>query len=124
MKLVSYNIQYGFGSDGRYDLARAAKVVGGADIIALQEVERHWLRSNEDDQPEILSRLLPDYYWVYGPAFDMDASEKLDGRVINRRRSSALCFCRSCRSSGRGCTRCRCAARSDRSIRETRHLNA
>jgi endonuclease/exonuclease/phosphatase family metal-dependent hydrolase len=86
MKLVSYNIQYGFGSDGRYDLARAAKVVGGADIIALQEVERHWLRSNEDDQPEILSRLLPDYYWVYGPAFDMDASEKLDGRVINRRR--------------------------------------
>ena len=74
MKLVSYNIQYGFGSDGRYDLARAAKVVAGADIIALQEVERFWQRSNEDDQPAILGRLLPDHYWVYGPAFDMDAS--------------------------------------------------
>ncbi|RUX06698.1 EEP domain-containing protein, partial [Mesorhizobium sp. M2A.F.Ca.ET.037.01.1.1] len=75
MKLISYNIQYGYGSDGRYDLSRAARLVDGADIIALQEVERHWLRTNEDDQPEVLSRLLPDYYWVYGPAFDMDASE-------------------------------------------------
>lgn len=86
MKLISYNIQYGFGSDGRYNLERAARIVAGADIIALQEVERHWLRSNEDDQPEILSRLLSDYYWVYGPAFDMDASVLRDGRIHNRRR--------------------------------------
>lgn len=86
MKLVSYNIQYGFGSDGRYDLSRAARIVAGADIIALQEVERHWQRSNYDDQPELVSRLLPDYHWVYGPAFDMDASEQRDGRLINRRR--------------------------------------
>ncbi|MBB6413167.1 endonuclease/exonuclease/phosphatase family protein [Mesorhizobium sangaii] len=86
MKLVSYNIQYGFGSDGRYDLSRAARLVAGADIIALQEVERHWQRSNDDDQPELISRLLPDYHWVYGPAFDMDASERRDGRLINRRR--------------------------------------
>ena len=86
MKLVSYNIQYGFGSDGRYDLTRAARVVAGADIIALQEVERFWQRSNEDDQPEILGRLLPDHYWVYGPAFDMDASFRSDGRIVNRRR--------------------------------------
>lgn len=86
MKLVSYNIQYGFGGDGQYDLTRAARIVDGADIIALQEVERHWQRSNFDDQPEILSRLLPDYHWVYGPAFDMDASERLDGRIVNRRR--------------------------------------
>ncbi|MER8691309.1 endonuclease/exonuclease/phosphatase family protein [Mesorhizobium opportunistum] len=86
MKLVSYNIQYGFGSDGCYDLSRAARIVAGADIIALQEVERHWQRSSFDDQPELLSRLLPDYHWVYGPAFDMDASERRDGRLINRRR--------------------------------------
>ncbi|CCV16115.1 endonuclease/exonuclease/phosphatase family protein [Mesorhizobium sp. STM 4661] len=86
MKLVSYNIQYGFGGDGRYDLARCAKVVAGADIIALQEVERHWQRTNEDDQPELLSRLLPGYYWVYGPAFDMDVSTPHEGRILNRRR--------------------------------------
>ncbi|MBZ9680435.1 endonuclease/exonuclease/phosphatase family protein [Mesorhizobium sp. CO1-1-2] len=86
MKLVSYNIQYGFGSDGRYDLSRAARLVAGADIIALQEVERHWQRSDFDDQPERLSQLLPGYHWVYGPAFDMDASELRDGRLVNRRR--------------------------------------
>jgi endonuclease/exonuclease/phosphatase family metal-dependent hydrolase len=86
VKLVSYNIQYGFGGDGRYDLARAARVVEGADIIALQEVERHWLRTNDDDQPALLSKMLPDYHWVYGPAFDMDASLRESGRIVNRRR--------------------------------------
>ena len=33
MKLVSYNIQYGFGSDGRYDLERIARIVDGADSV-------------------------------------------------------------------------------------------
>jgi endonuclease/exonuclease/phosphatase family metal-dependent hydrolase len=86
VKLVSYNIQYGFGGDGRYDLARTARVVDGADIIALQEVERHWRRTNDDDQPAVLASLLPDYHWVYGPAFDMDASTRENGRLVNRRR--------------------------------------
>jgi endonuclease/exonuclease/phosphatase family metal-dependent hydrolase len=86
VKLVSYNIQYGFGADGRYDLARAARLVDGADVIALQEVERHWRRTGEDDQPAMLSALLPGYHWVYGPAFDMDASRREGDRVVNRRR--------------------------------------
>ena len=86
MKLVSYNIQYGFGKDGNYNLEPIADVVEGADIIALQEVERHWCRTNFDDQPHILSSLLQDYYYVYGPAFDMDASTLETGRIINRRR--------------------------------------
>ena len=34
MKLVSYNIQYGYGADGRYDLPRTARVLDGADVIA------------------------------------------------------------------------------------------
>ena len=86
MKLLSYNIQYGFGSDGIYDLTRAARVIDGADVIALQEVERHWSRSGHDDQPALLEALLPHYYTAYGPAFDMDASIHDGGRVINRRR--------------------------------------
>jgi len=87
VKLVSYNIQYGFGADGLYDLSRAAQIVADADVIALQEVERFWRRSGEDDQPAILSRLLPEHHYVYGPAFDMDASVRDgDGRLVNRRR--------------------------------------
>ncbi len=51
MKIVTYNIKFGLGKDGRFDLERIASEVDGADIIALQEVERHWQRSGNDDQP-------------------------------------------------------------------------
>ena len=78
MKLLSYNIQYGFGSDGRYDLPRVAEVLKTADIIACQEVDRHWSRSNHDDQPARLQSLLPGYYAAYGPGFDMDAATPQD----------------------------------------------
>jgi endonuclease/exonuclease/phosphatase family metal-dependent hydrolase len=42
MKIVSYNIHYAIGKDERYDLERVVNAVEGADIIALQEVERHY----------------------------------------------------------------------------------
>jgi len=42
MKIVTYNIQWGRGRDGEIDLDRIARTKQGADIIALQEVERHW----------------------------------------------------------------------------------
>ncbi len=86
MKLLSYNIQYGFGADGHYDLARAARVIAKADIAAIQEVDRHWSRSDFDDQPALLQALLPDHYSAYAPGFDMDASFHLHGRIVNRRR--------------------------------------
>jgi len=87
VKLVSYNTQYSKGKDGRYDLERIAKTLEGADVIALQEVDRFWPRTGMIDQPAELAALLPNYYWVYGPAFNMDASEAgADGAVINRRR--------------------------------------
>ena len=87
MKLVGYNIQYTKGRDGRYDTARVAASLNGADIIALQEVERNWPRTAMADQAADLAALLPGYYWVYRPAFDMDASEvSPDGTVVNRRR--------------------------------------
>ncbi len=87
MKLVSYNIQYGRGKDGRFDLERIAEEVSGADVIALQEVERYWTRSGSVDQPSELARLLPGHYWVYGSGLDLDASTvDSNGRIVNRRR--------------------------------------
>ncbi len=87
MKIVTYNIQFGLGKDGRNDLSRIAREVKGADIIALQEVERNWQRSAEVDQPELLGEILEHYYWVYGPYFDVDASRpRSDGSVKNVRR--------------------------------------
>ena len=87
MKLVTYNIQHSKGKDGHYDLGRISRALDGADIITLQEVERNWPRTGMADQPADLASLMPGYYWVYGPGFDMDASEVSDdGVVINRRR--------------------------------------
>ena len=87
MKIVSYNIQFGLGKDGHYDLERTASEVAGADIICLQEVERHWQRSGNIDQPEKLGHYLDRYYWVFGPYFDVDAStRKPDGTIANTRR--------------------------------------
>ena len=87
MKAVTYNIRYGLGLDNRYDLERIANAVRGADIIGLQEVERFWHRSGMTDQPKRLGELLHDYYWVYCPSFDVDASTiDANGGIINRRR--------------------------------------
>jgi endonuclease/exonuclease/phosphatase family metal-dependent hydrolase len=87
VQLVSYNIQYGLGKDGRYDLERIAAAVADADIIALQEVERFWQRSGMVDQPAEIARRLPDFHWIYGANLDMDASKTDDeGRPTHRRR--------------------------------------
>lgn len=86
MKVVSYNIQYGLGADGRYDLARIAGEIEDADVIALQEVDRFWKRSGMVDSPQVLSDHLPDHYWVYGANLDMNAGWIADGRKISRRK--------------------------------------
>ena len=87
MKLASYNIHFGLGMDGRYDLPRIADAVRGADIIALQEVERFFRRSGMTDQVAEFAALLPGYYWIYGEGLDVDASIVTpDGQVENRRR--------------------------------------
>jgi len=86
MRLVSYNIQYGVGKDWTCDLARIARAVDGADVIALQEVVRHLPMTQSGDQPAEIAALLPGYYWVYGAGVDLDSSEPgEDGAVVNRR---------------------------------------
>ena len=88
MKIVTYNIQYARGRDDRIDLERIATAVDSADVIGLNEVERFWPRNGATvDQAAELGALLPNYYWVYGPYFDMDASKRsADGTIVNRRR--------------------------------------
>ncbi len=96
MKLVSYNIQYGRGRDGVFDLQRIATAIAGADVIALQEVERYWQRSGMVDQPREIADLLGDYHWVYGAGLDVDASQHDGhGKLHNRRRQFGnLLLCR------------------------------
>jgi endonuclease/exonuclease/phosphatase family metal-dependent hydrolase len=87
VRFVSYNIQFSRGRDGRYDLARIAAAVDGAEVIALQEVVRGWPQLDRVDQVAGLAELLPGYHWIYAPALDLDDSEtRPDGMVHNRRR--------------------------------------
>lgn len=87
MKLVSYNIQYGLGQDGIYNVERIADVIRHADIIALQEVERYWQRSGMMDQAAVLSGLLPEHYGIFAANLDMHAGFKdSQGRLVSRRR--------------------------------------
>jgi endonuclease/exonuclease/phosphatase family metal-dependent hydrolase len=86
MKLVTYNTQYGVGRDGRFDLERIAKEVEGADIIALQEVTRNFARNGGVDMVEGLAALLPDYFYAFGPAMDLDfGATDSEGRPLNKR---------------------------------------
>ena len=86
MKLVTYNTQYGVGRDEGFDLQRIATEVEGADIIALQEVTRNFARNGGVDMVEGLAALLPDYFYAFGPAMDLDfGAADSEGRPLNKR---------------------------------------
>ena len=86
MKFVSYNIQFGRGLDGIVDYGRIADTVRGADVIALQEVERYFPRTGYTDQVHEIAARLKGYHWVYGAGVDIDADQALaDGTIVHRR---------------------------------------
>jgi endonuclease/exonuclease/phosphatase family metal-dependent hydrolase len=72
VRLVTFNIHHGVGDDGRHDLPRLAQVLAAADadVICLQEVDRHFGDRSEDvDQGLLLARAL-DMQLAWGPALD------------------------------------------------------
>jgi len=86
VKIATYNIQYGVGQDGRYDLGRTVAELQGQDIICLQEVTTGWATCNRDRQPEILAKAL-NLYSVYAPAWEVDDSHcDAQGVITNARR--------------------------------------
>jgi endonuclease/exonuclease/phosphatase family metal-dependent hydrolase len=74
--VVSFNIHHGAGVDGNVDLDRVASAIRatGADIVGLQEVDRHFdQRSQYQDQIEELAELL-DMRSAFGASIDLDPS--------------------------------------------------
>jgi endonuclease/exonuclease/phosphatase family metal-dependent hydrolase len=73
LTFATYNIHHGEGTDGKLDLERIAKLVQPADIIALQEVDRHFgPRSQYVDQAQWLAERLG-YHYAYAANLDFDA---------------------------------------------------
>jgi endonuclease/exonuclease/phosphatase family metal-dependent hydrolase len=86
VKIATYNIQYGVGQDGRYDLGRTVAELKDQDIICLQEVTTGWATCNRDRQPDLLAKAL-NLYAVYAPAWEVDDSHRdADGVISNARR--------------------------------------
>jgi len=77
MKLLSWNIQWGRGMDGRVDLARILQTIrqlGDFDVICLQEVAVNFPGlpgSRGEDEVAELSAGLPGYTAIYGAATDV-----------------------------------------------------
>lgn len=86
MKLASYNIQYGIGIDGQYDIARIIDAVRDADVIALQEVTRNNPRNGGRDMVAEIRAQLPGHFCAYGPNFEAEiGSHVRDGRAVDVR---------------------------------------
>lgn len=91
MRLLTWNIQWGRGMDGRVDLARIQATIaahGEFDVICLQEVAVNFTElpgSQGEDEVCELYRLFPEHLPVYGPAVDLPAADggrKLFGNLI------------------------------------------
>jgi endonuclease/exonuclease/phosphatase family metal-dependent hydrolase len=95
LTIVSWNIQYGKGVDGRIDLHRIADVVeqdGLPDVLCLQEVSRNDPdTANGSDQLSELQKLFPNYEIFYGASQNRsggkDGGRRQFGNMILTRRS-------------------------------------
>lgn len=91
MKLLTWNIQWGRGLDGRVDLARIVdtiRALGDFDVICLQEVAVNFPGlpgSRGEDEVAGLAVLLPGYTPVYGAATDVP-----DGRGGRKQFGNAI----------------------------------
>ncbi|MFC4045218.1 endonuclease/exonuclease/phosphatase family protein [Dactylosporangium siamense] len=71
LRLVAYNIRMGFGLDGTYRPAVAARAIAASDpdVVVLSEVDRAWLLNGGHDDLRVLAAALGMRYW-FGPAAD------------------------------------------------------
>lgn len=79
MRILSWNIQWGRGADGRVDLARtvaAIRALGEFDLICLQEVASNFRGlpgGAGDDGVGVLSQAFADHTAIFGAALDLPA---------------------------------------------------
>jgi endonuclease/exonuclease/phosphatase family metal-dependent hydrolase len=71
VRVLTYNIHHGEGTDGRFDYERLARIIRSVnpDLVALQEVDQKTQRANGIDQPAELARLTG-LHVAFGKALD------------------------------------------------------
>lgn len=81
LRVLSYNIHHGEGTDGKLDLARVAAVIKAAkpDLVAVQEVDRNARRTGQVDQAAELAKLTG-LHGEFAKAIDFQGGEY--GQVV------------------------------------------
>ncbi|MFW6164286.1 MAG: endonuclease/exonuclease/phosphatase family protein [Planctomycetota bacterium] len=76
LRVLTYNIHHGEGSDERLDLARIARIIRHAEphLVALQEIDNKTRRTNHVDQAAELARLT-DLRAAFGKAIDYQGGQ-------------------------------------------------
>ncbi len=73
LRVLSYNIHHGEGTDGQLDLDRLRRIIArsGADLVALQEVDHRTARTGGIDQPGTIAAGLG-FQHVFGEAIPFE----------------------------------------------------
>lgn len=93
LRLITWNIQWGRGCDGRVDfprIVRTAREMADFDVLCVQEVARNFPGlpgSNGEDQFRLLADLLPGYAAIEGVGTDVRAT---DGAPASSKQGSRL----------------------------------
>lgn len=76
LRVLTYNIHHGEGTDGKLNLARIARIIAEQkpDLVALQEVDVKTRRTGNVDQPAELARLTR-LHAVFGKGIDFQGGE-------------------------------------------------
>lgn len=88
MRIISWNIQWGRGADGRVDLARttaALQALGPAELICLQEVTRGFpfLSGEPHDEVAVLAAAFPQHEAVFAAGVDVPGEPEGRGQFGN-----------------------------------------
>ena len=90
MRLLTWNIQWGRGADGKVDLARtvaAIRAAGDFDVICLQEVACNFpglAGGAREDEPAYLAAAFPGYEAVFAAGMDVPDGEGGRGQSDRR----------------------------------------
>lgn len=86
IRVVTFNIRHGLGTDGKVGLDRTAAVLSGAggDLMGLQEVDKYTPRSRFRHQPGRLGSILQ-MHWAFGANVSWLPGMQYGNAVLSRR---------------------------------------
>lgn len=85
--VASYNVHYGVGLDGHYDVERIIDAVRDADIICFQEITRGFVANGAADMVAAIEALMPDRYCAFHAPCNIDMGSHInrDGKAVSQR---------------------------------------